>query len=168
VHRNDFYDIVLSGSTMLIDNKAPEIVNNDDKDDDDDDDDDDGDRDGDDDERIDEVKNVNADNSDGRDDSPTTNPKAGSRRPSKQRNIPWEAGGLLAGRQLETRRIKKMEPEKKLNIFYHLLPLPFYIFLFKAFFGRFVTRGVQKRDFFFRSPSGLITKNAAFFPPFFF
>ena len=92
---------------MLIDNKAPEIVNNDDKDDDDDDD-----RDGDDDERIDEVKNVN-DNSDGRDDSTTTNPKAGrSRRPSKQRNTPWEAGGLLAGRQLETRRIKKMEPEK--------------------------------------------------------
>ena len=62
VHRNDFYAIVLSGSTMLIDNKAPEIVNNDDKDDDDDDD---NDRDGDDDELIDEVKNVNNDNSDG-------------------------------------------------------------------------------------------------------
>jgi hypothetical protein len=42
-------------------------------------------------------------------------------------------------------------------------------FLFKAFFGRFVTRGVQKHEKNNpKNPSGLITKNAAFFLPFFF
>jgi hypothetical protein len=37
-------------------------------------------------------------------------------------------------------------------------------------FGRFVTRGVQKHDNFFfqKNPSGLITKNAAFFSSVFF
>ena len=96
-------------SNNLIDNKPTEIVNNDDEDDKDDKDDGDGDED--DDERIDnEAKNVNDDNSDGATirRQQIRKPKAGrSRRPSKQRNKPRGAGGLLAGRQLETRRIKK-------------------------------------------------------------
>jgi hypothetical protein len=63
-------------SNNLIDNKAPEIVNNDDEDDKDDDDDEDEDHD----ERIDDK--AKSDNSDG-DDSAMTNPTAGkSRRPA--------------------------------------------------------------------------------------
>jgi hypothetical protein len=46
----------------------------------------------------------------------------------------------------------------------------FYRFVFKAFFGRFVTRKVKntEKKNFRKSPSGLITKNAAFFSSVFF
>jgi hypothetical protein len=97
-------------SNNLMDNKPTKIVNNDDKDDKDDDNDD-GDED--DDERIkNEAKNVNDDNSDGATiQRQRIRKRGGPRGPAsnvQQRSTPWGAGSLLAGMQLETRRIKKM------------------------------------------------------------
>jgi hypothetical protein len=64
---------------------------------------------------------------------------------------------------------------KKKVVTYFILFLFLFLFLFlsicfKALFGRFVTRGVQKhgKKNFRTSPSGLITKNAAFFSSSFF
>jgi hypothetical protein len=61
---------------------------------------------------------------------------------------------------------------KKEVVTYFILFLFLFLFFMdfcKAFFGRFVTRGVQKHEKKNRKNlSGLITKNAGFFPPFFF
>jgi hypothetical protein len=54
-----------------------------------------------------------------------------------------------------------------LFLFLFLFPIGF----FNAFFGRFVTRGVQKHEkdsFSKKCPSGLITENVAFFSSVFF
>jgi hypothetical protein len=62
---------------------------------------------------------------------------------------------------------------KKKVVTYFILFLFYFYFLsifFKAFFGRFVTRGVQKHGGkkIRKNPSGLITENAAFFSSVFF
>jgi hypothetical protein len=60
-------------------------------------------------------------------------------------------------------------PEKKVVTYFILFLFLFFIDFFNRVFGRFVTRGVQKHDKKNRkNPSGLITKNAAFFYSVFF
>jgi hypothetical protein len=55
-------------------------------------------------------------------------------------------------------------------LFLFLFLFLFHRFCFKTFFGRFLTRGVQKHNFCFPPEKSiwLITKNTFFFRPFFF